>query len=387
MVYVELPWEVDGNICNVKNLELSPDSNEYGVITVDIKSATEMYFYAEKITKTIKESTGYTLNYTQVAFSDGTNFKYVYDFGSNLSNFKENNSEYDPIGIVVIPASLSTSVYPTTDARYGKNVIMSLVSMDNTSPDTGSSANTLLYWGYPYSGSLTYYSTIPTFSGNDQNVISPQSFGNLPIFTSYTTKNFVCKTNGKLYYDNLIPLVMPCASPLKGNVEIETDTHYTNSTYATSNISGPYLTAIMTALATDTWKTATTITNQNTSGNYPAFCCCARFSTKGVKSFLSHKTENPSYDYTSGVTNVWYMPALGELGYAVPLMMNKYNPTISKLSEIFGTTFAKFIEQNIHTTTIYSNNNSIDYCVSAYGVIGQNTSNYTASVRAFCALP
>lgn len=388
-VYVELPWDVGGNICNVKTLEIYPDEDQYGIITVDIKSTTEMCFYAETITKTIKESTGYTLNYTQVAFSDGTNFKYVYDCGSRISDFKRENPDYDPIGIVVIPASLSTSVYPTTDVRNGKNIIMSLTSMDNASPDTGSSANTELYWGYPNS-STKYYSIIPTFSDGEQSLIMPSSMGCIPILDT-TSVEMVCKNNTRLKYSTAISLgVKPCSTPLKlVGKELTIDTTYTNSDYATSDVSGPYWTSIMTALATSQsdWKTATTITDNNTSGYYPALCCCARFSTKGTASLVSYKTENPSYDFSKGVTGVWYMPACGEGGYAVPLMNVRYSSTLTKLKEIYGVAVAETKNASFHTTTLSSATDSVGYYLVGNGAIVKGSSSTKWASRAFCALP
>ena len=409
MVYVELPWEVDGNICNVKNLELSPDSNEYGVITVDIKSATEMCFYGEVVTTTPSDTTIYSGNYTQVAFSDGTNFKYVYDFGSNLSNFKENNSEYDPIGIVVIPASCSTYVYPTTDARYGKNIIMSLATMSYTTPDTGGTTNENLFWGAK-SDSLSVYPVVPNYGENISSEITYTINGNIPTFGNKEIDNSVVDSyNNKLYYRSSQYL---CPAPFKLSVldnGFVPDTDYFSSvdgySVATSDLAGPYNTKkfIDSATSQTDWKIkGTTITNSYSSGYYPAACCCARYGApdnssapKGTCSLVKYVSVNPSFSGDNGVAYVWYAPALGELGFAIPFMEKKFLPTLKKLKSIYSdsktVTINDVDESNydlLFSSTQHGNNGFTVWAVSQRdGLLYTNYQTYDNLVRAFCAIP
>lgn len=391
-VNITLPW---GNYtCFVKGITVN--SGEYGVITIDFKSQSEIYLDAEV---EIAQS-GYTGAEGIVAFSNGTDYQFIKDKGTNLSDFKTVHSDYEPIGIVVIPASCSNILYPEGDVRRGKNIIMSLVPMDYTTPDTGGSANQFIYWGgYNTDTSLTNFTMVNCYTNKDaQSDISTATYAFLPSDDSSFTNNASKVYPSLHYYYESMHTYAP--SPFKSvSGELVPNEEYYTTQYSTANalsdFAGPNNTKILIDLATaqDDWSTINTaITNSYSAKYFPAACCCARFGApdnssapKGTSSFLKHNTDNADYDYSKGVTGVWYMPACGELGFIVP-HRSRNDSTISNVKTLYNLTNVAVLGSYwFWSSSEYSGVGARDVFTGTGGV-GNGTKDNNVCVRAFCAV-
>lgn len=394
-ITVIMPWELETNKCFVKSL--SVNSGEYAVITIDFKSQTEIYYDGKVETA----KSGYTGANGIVAFSNGADFQFIQDKDSNLANFKSAHSDYEPIGIVVIPASCSNILYPEGDVRRGKNIIMSLKAMNYTTPDTGGTSNQYIYWGgYGTDTSLTNYDVVNCYTDKDaQSELSTTSYAYLPSDDSSFTKN-ASKVYPSLHYyyynsDKYIP------SPFKlvSDELVPNEEYYTTSTStlnALSDFAGPSNTKVLIDLATaqSDWKTINVaITNSSNANYYPSACCCARYGApddsaapKGTHSFLYHSTKYTTYDYSKGLTNVWYMPACGELGFIVPhRSMN--NNTMTNVNTVFGSSTAVLLGDYAFWSSSEYGSNLARRVGTGVGVVGSSgKANRSDCVRAFCAV-
>ena len=392
-ITVTMPWGVDTNKCFVKSL--SVNSGEYAVITIDFKSQTEIYYDGEVETA----KSGYTGANGIVAFSNGTDFQFIQDKDSNLANFKSAHSDYEPIGIVVIPASCSNILYPEGDVRRGKNIIMSLKAMNYTTPDTGGTTNQYIYWGgYGTDISLTNYDVVNYYSDgvSSQKTLSTTSYAYLPsdAFTS-TASNAYPSIK---YYSSSVNAI-PSPFKLVSGELVPNEEYYTTSTStlnALSDFAGPNNTKVLIDLATaqTDWKTINVgITNSYNANYYPSACCCARYGApddsaapKGTHSFLYHSTKNTDYDYSKGVTNVWYMPACGELGFIVPhRSMN--NSTMTNVNTVFGSSTAVLLEDYYFWSSSECSSLYARYVATSFGHVNlDNKGSSSYCVRAFCAV-
>ena len=391
-----LPWSDDNNICFVKSLTVN--SGEYAVITVDFKSQTEIYFDGKVET----QKSGYTGAEGIVALSNGTDYQFIKDKGNNLSDFKAAHSDYEPIGIVVIPASCSNILYPEGDVRRGKNIIMSLAPMNYTTPDTGGSSNQYIYWGgYGTDTSLTNFNVVNYYSDkvSGQSVIGTNSWGRLPsdAFSGTESKAYPML---HYYYTGDSNEAQPIPSPFKlVSGELVPNEEYYTTQYSTlnalSDFAGPSNTKVLIDLATaqTDWKTIkTAITNKYSANYYPAACCCARFGApdnsaapKGTSSFLYHNNKNTSYDYSKGVTGVWYMPACGELSFIIP--HNSMNDkTISNVKTVYKFTNVVSLGPDYFWSSSEYGSNYARYVTTGIGDVSGGSKNYNRYVRAFCAV-
>ena len=388
-VVITLPWSDGNNICFVNSLAVN--SGEYGVITVDFKSQTEIYFDGKVET----QKSGYTGAEGIVALSNGTDYQFIKDKGTNLSDFKTAHSDYEPIGIVVIPASCSNILYPEGDVRRGKNIIMSLAPMNYSTPDAGGSSNQYIYWGgYGTDTSLTNFNVVNKYdSTTEQSTISTNAYAYLPsdAFSGTASKVYPSlKYDGSLY----------APSPFKSvSGELVPNEEYYTTKYSTvnalSDFAGPNNTNVLINLATmqTDWKNKGTVINNSYSANYyPAACCCARFGApdnssapKGTSSFLYHKSKNTSYDYSKGVTGVWYMPACGELGFIVPHRSRNDN-TITNIKTLYNLTNVVSLGSDYFWSSSEDSSNRARAVSTSLGYVynyNKISSNY---VRAFCAV-
>ena len=389
-VMITFPW--DNYVCFVKSLTVN--SGQYGVITVSFKSQTEIYFEG----KVEVEQSGYTGAEGIVALSNGTDYQFIRDKGTKLSDFKAAHSDYEPIGIVMIPSSCSNILYPEGDVRRGKNIIMSLAPMNYTTPDTGGTSNQYMSWGgYGVDTSLTNYNVVNYYSDGvaSQSTISTAGSAYLPSDAFSGTASKVYPSIK--YYDNS---VSPIPSPFKmvSGELVPNEEYYTtaySSANALSDFAGPSNTKTLIDLATaqTDWKTTgTAITNSANTGYYPAACCCARYGApdnstapKGTSSFLKFDTDNTGYDYSKGVTGVWYMPACGELGFIVP-HFKRNNKTMTNVNTVFDSSTAVLLgDYYFWSSSEYSSN--LARLVYTYdGYVGSLNKNYGKYVRAFCAV-
>ena len=141
------------------------------------------------------------------------------------------------------------------------------------------------------------------------------------------------------------------------------------------------------------WKTAdTAITNSYDTGYYPAACCCARYGApdnstapKGTSSFLKFDTDNTGYDYSKGVTGVWYMPACGELGFIMP-HLKRNNTTIENVKTLYGITNCVTVDYGWYwSSSEYSVDNATDISTEN-GKYYHHTIGKDNYVSVFCAL-
>lgn len=392
-ITITMPWNVATNKCFVKSL--SVNSGEYAVITIDFKSQTEVYYDG----KTETAKSGYTGANGIVALSNGTDFQFIQDKDSNLANFKSAHSDYEPIGVVVIPSSCSNILYPEGDVRRGKNIIMSLKAMNCTTPDTGGTSNQSMYWGgYDTDTSLTNYNVVNYYSDgvSSQKTLSSTSYAYLPsdAFTATASNAYP-----SIKYYSASYNAIPSPFKLVSGELVPNEEYYTteqSASNALSDFAGPNNTKVLIDLATaqSDWKsTGVAITNTYSANYYPSACCCARYGApddstapKGTHSFLCHSTKNTSYDYSKGVTNVWYMPACGELGFIVPHRSMNDN-TMTNVNTVFGSSTAVLLGGNLFwSSSEYSSYGARRVNTYDGYVYGSNKSNYNYYVRAFCAV-
>ena len=389
-ITITLPW--DTYTCFAKSLTVN--AGEYGIIDISFKSESEVYILAEAK----QAQGGYTGEYGTVAFSNGTDYKLIQDKDNNLSDFKAAHSDYEPIGILIIPSSCTSIMLPDGGVRKGKNIIMSLCSMSYTTPDSGTKSNEAMYWGdYSVDTGLTNYNVVNYYSDNTtQSTISTTDYAYLPsdLYNSVASK--VYPSIG--YYNsnnNLGP------SPFKqvDGILLPNEEYYTtaySSQNAFSDFAGPNNTKVLIDLTTaqTDWKTkGVAITNGRDSGYYPSACCCARFGApdnssapKGTNSFLYHYTNNPSYDYTKGVNYTWYFPAAGELGCLTP-HISRDNATLTKLASLYtDMNIVSVVTSAYWTSSEYSNNIACGVFTYDCGVGSQSKYYGSGYVRSFCAV-
>lgn len=391
-VTINLPWKESNNKCFVKTLTLK--CREYGVITIDFKSQTDVFFNGS--VESIK--VGYVGEYGIVALSNGEDYQFIEDKDTALSDFKTQSPDYEPIGIVVIPASCSNIIYPQNDVRNGKNIIMSFAPMSYTTPDTGGSVKQNIDWGSTTEVSgltnyseLNYYTELAT-----QTTIGVTTWGRMP---SDAFSGAECKQYSQLKY-NEASESQPVPSPFKmiNGELIPNEDYYTTrltSSNALSDFAGPNNTKLLVDSATSQsdWKTkGTSITNSYNAGYYPAACCCARYGSpdnstapKGTCSFLKHYTDNSNYDYSMGVTNVWYMPACGELGFIIPNRV-KNDSTMEKVKNLYSLTNVASLGSSGFWSSTESSDKYARVMKTSDGTVGDDFKQYGFCVYAFCAV-
>ena len=217
-----------------------------------------------------------------------------------------------PIGVVVVPSTHT----PDNTSR-----VMSLVNMSYTSPNTGTTATegnggVNMYWGG---------NGVDLELRNSDRVVTVD--GNF----SATDPN----DEGVSYSGNTrLPGTDPAWTVIENLVDPGTHWATTSGTHGPSpylsdgsrskvylkeennclwDFNGKGNTDVIMAAQTADWS-GTTITNNYNAGNYPAACCCRRFSTIGT---------NPGD---------WYLPAVGELAY-LPVRLKEINLSLMALEK------------------------------------------------------
>ena len=261
---------------------------------------------------------------------------------------------YTPIGVEVIPAE--HDVYGT-----GQAGVMSLAEMNYTTPDTGSSEYKGIYWGgYDTDTSLPNYNVVNLVNG------TTAYYGYLPSdqFTGATSLDGVSKYNNT---SNNAP------SPF--NADGSRNEAYYTTAYSTANalsdFDGVGNTTVLTELATSQsdWKTASTITNSDGAGYYPAACCAWRFHTTGTDQ------------------GQWYLPACGELGYVMN-RISAINTTINKVLSVYSSVVAVAVHTSYYywASSEYSAYNARGLGAYDGYVGGYDKEDNDAYVRAFLRL-
>jgi hypothetical protein len=206
------------------------------------------------------------------------------------------------------------------------------------------------------------------------------------------------KLKPHIKYNSSSNNAIPSPFKLVSGELVPNEEYYTTTTStlnALSDFAGPNNTKVLIDLATaqSDWKTINVaITNSYNANYYPSACCCARYGApddstapKGTHSFLYHYTKNTNYDYSKGVTNVWYMPACGELGFIVPhRTMN--DSTMTNVNTVFGSSTAVLLGGYFFwSSSEYSSNNARNVNTNN-GNVNNNNKNNNNYLRAFCAV-
>lgn len=215
--------------------------------------------------------------------------------------------KYPPIGVVVVPGS---------HGHYegGKCAIMSLNHMNCDTPKQGG-LKQRMYWGELIDLPMPNLNVVP-YTGKDGNggntVIGWQIDSCLPSdhndFTAIINP-YDSKTNYKYYFGYYSPSPYNNDGTFNSNYSLITQPSSTANCLSDFNGYGNTKLIITQRGNKDysSWKPT-----YNNLSDYPAASCCDMYSTAGTKQ------------------GDWYLPAAGELGYAV-VRQKTINDTITKL--------------------------------------------------------
>lgn len=218
---------------------------------------------------------------------------------------------YVPIGVVVVPGSHN-------HYADGKCAIMSLNEMNCNTPQQGVNSAQTMYWGDSNVdiASLPNLNQVPYVGSNGNvgaDVIGETDYAFLPSdHSSFTAVANSYDTKTKYYYndsDKYIP------SPYNNDGTFNPNYSLTTSPSSTANCLADFdgynntkkIIEVRGSKDYSTWKPG-----YNNVANYPAASCCDMYSTYGTNQ------------------GEWYLPSVGELGYAV-VRQQAINDTISKL--------------------------------------------------------
>ena len=227
---------------------------------------------------------------------------------------------FTPIGVVVIPAS--HDVYGT-----GECGVMSLNALNCDTPDTGGD-NQRMYWGkfgfdIPELPDLYYVPVISSALTNNEFIdVSNENYMPSTQFTS----NKPAVGNGMdtlAGYKGSTPYApspyLEDGSRNPSYYSTDTSINAGLSANCLSDFNGKENTEIILSYATaqSDWKTATSITNNYSTGYYTAACCSWRYHTEGTNQ------------------GDWYLPGMGELGYMMVRFQEIQN-ALSLIQSIYG---------------------------------------------------
>ena len=250
--------------------------------------------------------------------------------------------------------------------------VMSLKEMTCDSPDSGSTSPKTIHWGGDGDDiSLPSLDRVPT--GNTSNGIpngqtGQDDFAYLP---SDQFSDRQCAHDTDAYYFGSSYLT-PIPSPYLTDGSRNPGYYQTSSPSSTSNaladFDGIGNSQVLWDLATSQsdWKTASSITNDDRSGYYPAACCCWRYHTEGTSQ------------------GDWYLPACGELGYIMP-PFNKINDAINKMCTAYGSSVGVKLSNGIGywSSTEHSTNYYARLVISNSGAVERGSNASSANVRAW----
>ncbi|MBQ0119123.1 MAG: hypothetical protein KBS42_05120 [Bacteroidales bacterium] len=232
-----------------------------------------------------------------------------------------------PVGVCVIPSS------HTDD---GKGRYVSLKGMSLSDPENGG-AEATMYWG-------GYGTDLPLTNWNSAQ------YGY--IGTKSSINNMTSLDSDGLYYSSKPHIPNPF------NTDGSRNDAYRTNTWRSGDMDGAANTDVIINNVTAVWQTGA-ISNGNGAGTYPAACCCRRYAPAGFR-----KGE-------------WYLPASGELGYAVANLKLLNNV----LTKVNGNT----LTANYYwSSTEYSDNYAI-YVYFNNGLVSGSNKDDSYYVRAFLA--
>lgn len=281
-------------------------------------------------------------------------------------------SNYEPIGIVVIPTS--HDVYGT-----GECGVMALVSASLTTPDEGQTSNVNMYWGaygtdYPELTNFNKVNRVGIESGSQaadaivNNILKDTTnYAFLPSDKNTASSSYTKAIDGTFYYYNDSDWNNCAPSPYLADGSRNAMYYSTElSAYnALSDFAGKSNTEFLCSKSTAQadWQTDATITNRTAAGYHPAACACWRFHTLGTNQ------------------GDWYLPACGELGYCY-VRFQKINETITALQNHFGKSLCLLTSNNFWSSSEYSSNYA-RYIYFGSGDVLNTSRSYSFCVRPF----
>ena len=220
------------------------------------------------------------------------------------------SDNYEPIGVVVIPAS--HDVYGT-----GECGVMSLKPMNCDTPSTGGTSEQSMYWGVNGTNisGLRDLDQVPT--GNTSNGI-PTGQASSAYLPSDKFRGTQCAhdTDVSYYNTSYTPIPSPYLTDGSRNPGYYQPSLPSSSDNALADFDGIGNTEkIITQRGTKDYNSWTP--GRTTAADYPAASCCDMFYTEGTSQ------------------GDWYLPAFGELGYIMP-PFNKINEVIDKMRTAYG---------------------------------------------------
>lgn len=275
------------------------------------------------------------------------------------------SDNYEPIGVVVIPAS--HDVYGT-----GECGVMSLKPMNCDTPSTGGTSEQRMYWGVYGTDmsslpNLNQAPTVGTISspGNSSGTITGQI--DAPYMPSDIFSGKQCPHDTNAYYYTSSSSGSAAPSPYLSDGSRNPGYYQTTSPSSSNNALADFdgvgnTEKIITQRGTKDYKSWTPAVD--TEADYPAASCCDMFHTEGTQQ------------------GDWYLPACGELGYIMPTF-NKINDAIDKMRTAYGSSVGvELTNYGYWSSTEYSHHSARYVATFDGGVYDYGKDNYKI-VRAF----
>lgn len=281
-------------------------------------------------------------------------------------------NRYEPIGVVAVPGT--HNVYG--DGSCG---VISLKYMSISRPDGGSDSYATMYCGQHsnYLSGLSYFTTVPI--GNTEDGLPTEErqtqYGCLPIDNLEPANvGEQCLHDANSYYEIGAVDRKKSPSPYLTDGSRNPGYYQTSSPSSTSNslsdFDGKGNSQILwdAATAQSDWKTATAITNSTRTGYSPAACCCWRYHTSGTQQ------------------GDWYLPAMGELGYAC-VRRKIINESITELMSVYDDLSIAEVRQLEYISSSVCSDTAVNAIYFERGNMTQVGRGEAAYVRAFLRVP
>lgn len=281
--------------------------------------------------------------------------------------------QWEPIGIIVIPAS--NTVVTHKGAGKGKDIMLSLKYMNYNTPDSGGSAQGIMWGGYILTTDepgITNNQKSVKIDLSDENVVVADS-----LYTCFASDKFnhrMSTKNPKLGWVDApvggldedycpVPFLEDGSAnpqffqPLDGS-GLYVNTEFCGAENTTALINH--------CTGQPNWKTDPTIENKQYENYHPAACCCWRYHAVGTKQ------------------GDWYLPAYGEGAY-IMAQSNSINQTGGIINREYGSD--KFVDLADGAGCWLSSEHSSSYAWgfnTDSGSSGYNIKSANCYVRACC---